>query len=483
MLQLSLTCLTVFAEEPEEETQYSNAFNDLKQTPSFDPEDYPDLKSSDEKYYSLEVITVAESVNGELFVYVYQPSGDAADLRASHITIARSERNVNVDDVDADGVGKFEVYTLTYLNNYKQFFKYKVDDLEVSSDATRYYEISDILRPFNRSYGDEDPGAGNTVSAVPYAVGKLFTFTGTPGERSSLSVKDMAYITITEKYVGFVRYYQDTFDIPIFSLIDEGQAVDSHFVAFSTDKPIEKLLEADLFYQTQSYESIAATSVSETFGDIVNAYAYLDYSQKAICDVSDGSIFTKNEYIFDRIQRTSEFVNQDVPYYIFPGFNIGQNLEFDDDALAALNNTKWVLCFKETPYRNDVIDGYNIRIETEQTLVGNVKILRLKFETDGKIYDLGVIDNMQTGSKDPAAVVEEQDWWQKIVMLLMLLVLLWALTFLSGPLGFVFKFIWSGIKAVFKFLVWLLSRPWAIFKWLLNFFSKKSKPKGKDKGG
>ena len=478
IFQLSLMCLTVSA-EGSEATVYSNAINDLRRSTSFDESQYPKLSSSHEQYYSLEVITIAESEDDELFVYVYQPSGDAGKIKASHISIARSERNVNVDDVDADGVGKFEVYTLTYLNNYKQFYKYKVDDLEVSSEATRYYEISDILRPFNKEFGDKDPGAGNTVSAVPYAVGKLFTFTGTPGERSSLSVKDMEYITITEKYVGFIRYEKD---LPIFASPFESSATDCHFVAFSTDKQIDNLLEADLFYQTQSFESRSAAAYTESWGEIVDAYAYLDFEQMGKCEVSDGSVFTSEEYIFHRIQTTSQFVTQEVPYFLFPGFNIGQNLEFDAEAKAALAKTQWVLCFEETPYNRNFIDGNTPREEIDQTYVGNVKILRLKFETDGKIYDLGVVDNMQTGSKDPAAVVEQQDWWQKIMMVLMLLVLLWALTFLAGPIGFVFKIIWKGIKLTFKFLVWLLSRPWAIFRWLLGFLDKKQSPKQKKKG-
>ena len=34
-------------------------------------------------------------------------------------------------------------------------------------------------------------------------------------------------------------------------------------------------------------------------------------------------------------------------------------------------------------------------------MVGNVTILRLKFETDGITYNLGTIDNKQSGSDDP----------------------------------------------------------------------------------
>ena len=38
--------------------------------------------------------------------------------------------------------------------------------------------------------------------------------------------------------------------------------------------------------------------------------------------------------------------------------------------------------------------------------MGDVTILRLKFETDGITYNLGVIDNKQTGGREPANDLE-----------------------------------------------------------------------------
>ena len=44
--------------------------------------------------YSLSVIQIAESAAGELFVYVYQPSGAVADLRATCINMTLSEEQI-----------------------------------------------------------------------------------------------------------------------------------------------------------------------------------------------------------------------------------------------------------------------------------------------------------------------------------------------------------------------------------------------------
>ena len=52
-------------------------------------------------------------------------------------------------------------------------------------------------------------------------------------------------------------------------------------------------------------------------------------------------------------------------------------------------------------------------IKRTSTIVSDVIILRLKFETDGKIYNLGVIDNKQTGDGIPDNERKDPDilWW------------------------------------------------------------------------
>ena len=67
-----------------ESIKYSGVLDDLKKDTSFDPGNYPS-KADD---YSLQIIQLAKSVNKELFVYVYQPSGKAKNFKASSINIS-----------------------------------------------------------------------------------------------------------------------------------------------------------------------------------------------------------------------------------------------------------------------------------------------------------------------------------------------------------------------------------------------------------
>ena len=66
----------------------------------------------------------------------------------------------------------------------------------------------------------------------------------------------------------------------------------------------------------------------------------------------------------------------------------------------------------------------------ETTMVGNVTILRLKFKTDGITYNLGVIDNKQTGSAEPSNSTDikvEPNATGKDIIYLILFVLLFVL--------------------------------------------------------
>lgn len=193
-----------------ESTSYSDVLDDLRKDENFSPSTYPSVAND----YSLQVIQIAESTDKELFVYVYQPSGQAKDLRASSINIALVPRE-SISDV--------RNYKLTLLNSSGVFYKYRVDGLTVSSDTTRYYTVTTIYRPFDEMI-DEGAEHGNEVTEVDYKVAKEYCFSMINGEPYS-RVLDIETIEITDKFVGFVRY-MDGFQLYV-------GACDSHFVAFN----------------------------------------------------------------------------------------------------------------------------------------------------------------------------------------------------------------------------------------------------------
>ena len=87
-----------------EGSEYTGVLEDLQKDESFSESYYPVVADD----YSLQVVQLAESTDKELFVYLYQPSGQAKDLRAASVNISLSPRE-NVSD--------FRNYKLTYLNS------------------------------------------------------------------------------------------------------------------------------------------------------------------------------------------------------------------------------------------------------------------------------------------------------------------------------------------------------------------------------
>ena len=365
-----------------ESVQYTSVSEDLSKDSSFNAENYP-FKSND---YSVQIIQLAENVNKELFVYTYQPSGDK--VKAS---------SVNISTTINDNIS-YHNYKLELLNFDGTLFKYKVAGFEVKTDPVRYYAISSIYRPFDVSLGDKKSG-NNTINEVNYAVNKQYCF-GEINGKPYVNCIDIETIVVTDKFVGFVRYLDG------WKLFTRAGACDSHFVAFNTDKKIDKLFEADVYYTTQkvSYDFFTEDSpFGIKFGDSkTDNYAYLKYTDKV--EHSGGGFFA-GMYKWDRIQSVEDFIKTEDRTTVYYGavLNSKVSSKLTDEALNELKGKKWVLRFTETSYNKSPRSGMGAATyyHAETTMVGNVTILRLKFETDGITYNLGVIDNKQTGGTEP----------------------------------------------------------------------------------
>lgn len=102
-----------------------------------------------------------------------------------------------------------------------------------------------------------------------------------------------------------------------------------------------------------------------------------------------------------------------------------------DVALNELKGKKWVLRFAETDYTLWSGQG---SYGTFSTIVGDVTILRLKFETDGITYNLSVIDNKQSGSKDPSNETDIDISLNKRGKMILYLLMLILLIILLAPI-------------------------------------------------
>ena len=168
-----------------------------------------------------------------------------------------------------------------------------------------------------------------------------------------------------------------------------------------------------------------------------------------------------HEYTWNRIESVDDFV---------------ENEDLTEEAKKDLGNMDWVLRFTETnyTYRSDSSGEY-----CTMSNVSEVSILRLKFETDGVIYNLGVVDNKQSPAEGQAPDnnnTDELDWpsfgemgFIDIISTIITLVLIVLFVILLAPV----------LPYLIKLVIWIIMLPFkligAVIKGIANAIKKTRK--------
>lgn len=413
---------------------YSNVLDDLQKDSNFNVADYPSVNDD----YKLQIIQIAESTSGELFIYVYQPAAKTKLLTATEINMSLSE--------SVDGT---HLYSVTLLSSVGVFQKYLVKGVKVSSDKIRYYNITSIYRAFIKGI-DEDTGNDNTLNELAFPVSKLFKAqTIDNGVIYSCEIEDVLEIRPEQMYVGYVRYSNGIFTFK--------KSCDSHYIAFDCDYKITDLYEADVYYEKRSVSVTGDGSFGvsiKNYGEWSSEYAYLTDKQNVNQQPTGWLWGESREY--NRIQSVSEFLS---------------STDLLSNAVENIESKQWVLRF----FESDVEKAYS----TVYTEVGNVSILRLKFKSDGKLYNLGVVSGKNTGSEKPSngdpswldllcrwlesvTGVSAMIWKIIITVLPFIIVLGIALPVLSVVFPTFGQFLLWCIKGV----VWVICLPFKFIKWI-----------------
>ena len=448
---LALLCLfmclpcsvaTAYADGISIDGGYTPVLDDLRKDEQFSETDYPVIENN----YMLQVITISESVDKELFVYVYQPHQEHGKYIASSINISATTDN-SLDIMN---------YSLTLVGFDGVFQKYLVTGITLPTSETRYYDVISIYRVFDETIDEGlSDDNDNTINEVVYAVSKAYVITDMENG-PSMSVKDLDVIRVTDKYCGFLRLTTALLPFP-----NATSTYDVHFVAFSTDKVIDDLLEADVYYETQHHVHQLGPGTDEE--DRFYPSAETTYKNRAFLKKEDYETLPSQgwfakDFSFHTIEDAKSFADSE---YINYAFDLGvfsvKNVERISDATKNnIKNCDWVLRYAVTNYDSYSIEGGNYNVYyTERDIVGNVSILRLKFETDDVIYNLGVIDNKQSADLIPdnvnKTILEVADWFKIVIALLALILVLYVL----GPiLPLIFSIIGGILKFVFKIITY-----------------------------
>lgn len=416
------------------EIKYSDVLTDLKKDETFD-ESYYIADSTDT---SINVIQIGES-NSELFIYTYQPSNGNKNLYASSITFSTSIGE-NVD---------YHNYQLKFINRNGIFNKYIVKDFVLKKDIVRYYDISSIYRPFDKDIDDE-LDYDNEITEVALDVGQIWS-SATYKDQVSYSVVKKELVTVTHKFASRIDYFKG---FNVNTLFGYNENTSGHFVSFSTDYNIDKLLEAQItFVEKKCEDKIDYSLPQNNYSKITNTISYdgLELTCDDYVNSSGVGLFGA-EFSWCRIQTKSEFVAMEK-----------DNL--NSEALTEINKDDFVLRFYET----DIVSKNSLGISIKNySKIDEVAILRLKFVSDGKSYNLGVVDSKQNSTNDPAGKDNGtlDDLWETIEKILQLLALI-----------IIVVICWPLIITIMPLIVKLLKVLLNIITWPFRALFRKNKRK------
>jgi len=437
-------------------TLYSAVVDDLNRDPSFDINNYPG-KVDD---YSLDVIQIAEGENGELFIYVYNPSDSQVDLKASMINIAFDHPSAS--DID------FSLYPLTWLSSYGTLDKYIVNGFAMSDEEVRYYSIATVYRRFDESIGDvHDAETDDVTNYKGYAVNCSWACGTDENGNYFGDASLMNTVDVTIHAIGFTRY-DGGFDIVNY----DNEAIDSHFVAFSIDNftDVRHIYDAEIsFYsrvRTYAYNSLTQEKTLNSEGDPVYHELTIRDTDSVTTDFTGtlADLFGFS-YSWNRISTVEQFKSDTEEQ---------TNTFVSSEQEASLSKAQFVFRFYETEYS-----------EWEETLtlwgqrgteVTNVTILRLKFLSGTTTYNLGVVSDVVSDDGKPDYKVDFGDSLQNkmedffedtftfLMLIIFVIIILVALVYLkplASAIGKGFKeiisLIWSVVTLPFQLIGSLFS--------------------------
>lgn len=378
---LLMTVVSVFGSVHADAAEYT-ILDDFAGT-EFDVFKYPEIPTD----YSLDVVQLAETDNGSVVIYVYQPSAGRHNVIATSVNIATDESGSDRNN-----------YELEILGSYKTLSKYKVTGLTVKQDSPRRYDISSIFRAFNSDI-DILPNGVYELDELAYSVGQKWTVTTSSDGGLSYSFTDTETVEITDRYDGYIRYrnVDDTS-----AAFPGGAYLDRHYIAFSTDRNIDDVISADVYYGV--FEGVTALPLELASFDPHEPPERYEITHVSKSDFSNVRDYGKT-YSWRGVEPADEFLSKE---------------PLRDEVKSEITDKQWVLSYLTTEFKcilappGGVLGMFSVYTKT---FVSEVTMLQLNFLADGKVYSLGVVDDKATASPLPdnwTPPTKKESFWDKV---------------------------------------------------------------------
>lgn len=225
---------------------------------------------------------------------------------------------------------------------------------------------------------------------ISYSVGQICVAEGY-GESATYDYTNVEVLEIKSQLVANVVSFKNDF----FSWMHATETgYTSHVIAFSTDRQIDTILEADVYAK---YHYAKQTISSHGLGYVPKNYDGKQYGTKVNLQYDEVASVSKHgkTYKFKRIMRTSNYLHA-----------LGDEAEPYREELSSYD---WVLCVSEaTDFFSYTYTGIGFGYtQIGATLIDEGTILRLKFDVGGVTYDMGCVSNI---TKSQFVVGETRTW-------------------------------------------------------------------------
>lgn len=381
---------------------YTDVISDLKKM-KIDYSSYYDDTTS-----SFITLNQGFNTNNELETFIYVNYIEEYEGLYAQIS---TEIASNLDDITED----YEIYDLKLVSSDKSsnLKKYEVIGLDNLDQTTRRYRLKSVAVEY----------VGGSISLTRKIEGTNLTYLFNGLDNDSLKGIHSAeeFITITDKQLVNYRYGDtlDLFGLDSGAMNYDDEYTDAWYLFFNTDKQIEYLLEVELIYTQYNFDITYSSSVGvTTFQPQINT----SFTENYLLEKHPDDI----EYL-DSETKTIVPGKNKVEYFDNKFFGLGKKYYQELDAIMDMKSYQQQDedAFIFTEYADKYSWGINflntsIKCSKHQSLVNNINttsclvsgsgvcdaaILRLKFETNGEIYNLYTIDtptsDFDTESADP----------------------------------------------------------------------------------
>ena len=432
------TPVTAFAQENSYE---KTPLTELSKADNFNVEDFEE----DPTDYSLKVIQVAESAEGKLNIFTFQPARNTVELWASSINISYgfSSNGENLTPKN---------YSLKLISTEGCFDKYEVEGFDVPSEEYKYYNIVSIYRRLSEDVPTDEDITGGTTTEKAYEVGQQWSVHTINGV-TSYKMNTFMTKTITQNLNGTLYYSSGLHLGNIASAYTGG--LHSWFVAFDVEDTIVKhIYNATLTFQHRTVHDVRVSGESKDgypeYGDwvIEENYSITDADEVTYSQVT----WFGDDFQWNRIMSSTEYVTNAE----------SQGVTFSEEARAEILASQWVFAYYETEYRHSETTGFWVQHDYRYSEVENLSILTLKYmDFSGNVYDVGIVSDKTTADDVIDGYAEGmlglQEKMKEIAAIISSLLGLVGLLILANFCPPLFNVLIIIFKAIFNGFIWVLS--------------------------